>query len=65
MLTVPSPLIDLVAFALPKSEVEKVPQLTLFLDSVAGAELEFIRGVTLAMEIPAAELKHVSVLHSQ
>lgn len=48
------------AFVLPKSEVKKVLSLKLFLKSPAGTDVEFIRGVTLAMEVPAMEQEHVS-----
>lgn len=46
-------------FVLPKSEIAKVPSLPLFLESPMGTELEFIRGVTLVVEVPATELEHV------
>lgn len=56
---VPMPLVDLKVFVLPQSELAKVPSLPLFLKSYVGTKLELIRGVTLAMEIPATELGHV------
>lgn len=54
------------AFVLPKEEVGKVSSLPLFLQSPAAANLEFIRGVTLSMEVPTVEVEHVSSLkHAQ
>lgn len=54
------PMFDMVYFVLPKSQLENIPSLGLFLRSPAGLQLQFIRAITLSLKIPSSELERVS-----
>lgn len=56
---VPVPLVNLMAFVIPDSDVTNHPALTLLRKSTAGSRLKFMRAVTLVMEVPLAEQKYV------
>ncbi len=49
-------------YVYPKMELQGIQSLILFLDSPVGKEHEFIRGVTLTMEVPHSELSSVSTI---
>lgn len=54
-------MVNMVYYLLPDSELLNIHSLALFLKSPAGMKLEFIRGITLSMEVPISELKNVSI----
>ena len=53
------PLVNLMAFVIPDSNIKSLPSLTLLRKSTGGSQLMFMRAVTLVMEVPLAEQKYV------
>ncbi len=55
------PLVNIIYYVMPESELRKIDSLSLFNKSSAGMQLVFIRGITLSLEVPSFEVELVRI----